>query len=88
VCYVPGPSYPSWFDHSNNTRAMRKVTSGEMLTKQATSKKLLYTNNTYILKLLLNVVTAGIETLFILGNKFLYAGHIVTRFLETRTNTR
>jgi hypothetical protein len=49
-------------------RAIRKVTSGDQLTKQAMRNK----NNTYILKLLLNVVTAGIETLIITGNKFLY----------------
>jgi hypothetical protein len=47
------------------SRAVWKVTSGELLTKQA--------NNTYILKLLLNVVTTGIEALVISGNKFLYA---------------
>jgi hypothetical protein len=37
-------------------RVVRKVTSGELLTKQATRKKWLYMKNTYIL---LNVVTAG-----------------------------
>jgi hypothetical protein len=39
-------------------RAVRKVTSRELLTKQAMRKKSLYTNNVYILKLLLSVVTA------------------------------
>jgi hypothetical protein len=34
---------------------------------------LLYTKNTYILKLFLSLVTAGTEALLILGNKFLYA---------------
>jgi hypothetical protein len=29
--------------------------------------------NMYMLKLLLNIVTAGIEALVVLGNKFLYA---------------
>jgi hypothetical protein len=33
----------------------------------------LYIKNTYILKLLLDVVTAVIEALFVSGNKFLYA---------------
>jgi hypothetical protein len=33
---------------------------------------LLYTKATYILKLLLSVVTAGIEALVVLENKFLY----------------
>jgi hypothetical protein len=44
------------------TRAIRKVNSEELLTKQAMGKKLVYytKKNTYILKLLLNVVTAGI----------------------------
>jgi hypothetical protein len=36
-------------------------------------KKLLYIRNTYILKLLMNLVTAGIEALSLWGNKFLYA---------------
>jgi hypothetical protein len=54
-------------------RAIRKVTSGELLSKQAMRKKLLYTKNTYIRKLLLNIVTAGIEALVVLGNEFLYA---------------
>jgi hypothetical protein len=34
---------------------------------------LIYTKNTYIPKLLLNVVSAGTEALAVLGNKFLYA---------------
>jgi hypothetical protein len=53
-------------------RAIRKVTSGELLTKQATKKMLLYTKNMYILKLPLNSITAGIEAFVISGNKFLY----------------
>jgi hypothetical protein len=45
-------------------RAIRKVTSGELLTKQAMRKKMYYVQkNTYILKLLLNVVTPRIEAL-------------------------
>jgi hypothetical protein len=36
-------------------------------------KKLLYKKNTYLLQLLLNIVTAETEALVILGNKFLYA---------------
>jgi hypothetical protein len=56
------------------TRTIQKVTSGELIRKQAMRKKiLLYTKNMYILKLLLNLVTAGIEALIILGNEFLYA---------------
>jgi hypothetical protein len=42
-------------------RAIGKVTSGELLKKQVMRKKL-FQKNTYILKLLLNVTTAGIET--------------------------
>jgi hypothetical protein len=54
-------------------RAIRKVTSSELLTKQALKKKnLLDTKNVYILKLLLNIVTSGIEALVVSGNKFLY----------------
>jgi hypothetical protein len=40
--------------------------------KTNNEKELLYTRNTYILKLLFNVVIAGIKTL-VSGNKFLYA---------------
>jgi hypothetical protein len=55
-------------------RAIWKVTSGELLMKQAMRKKiLLYTTNMYILKLPLNIVTAGIEALVVTGSKFLYA---------------
>jgi hypothetical protein len=36
-------------------------------------KNVLYTKNTYILELLLNVTTAGIEALSVLGNKYVYA---------------
>jgi hypothetical protein len=41
--------------------------------KTSNLKKVLYTKNIYTLKLLLNIVTAGIEALVILENKFLYA---------------
>jgi hypothetical protein len=51
-------------------RAIRKLTSGELLTKQAEKN---YTKNVYVLKLLLNVVTARIEALVVSGNKLLYA---------------
>jgi hypothetical protein len=52
--------------HSIDTmRAIRKVTSGELLTKQAMREKYYYTKNTYILKLLLNVVATGIEVLVV-----------------------
>jgi hypothetical protein len=64
------------------TRDIRKVNAGELLTKQATREKMLYTKKiTYILKLHLNVVTAGIETLVVSGNKFLYACVKVVRRL-------
>jgi hypothetical protein len=45
------------------TRAIRKVTSGESLTKQAMRKNILYAKNTYIPKQLLNTNTAGIKVL-------------------------
>jgi hypothetical protein len=38
--------------------AIWKVTSGELAIKQAVRKNLLYTKNIYILKALLDVVTA------------------------------
>jgi hypothetical protein len=50
------------------TRAIRKVTAAELLKIQAMRKKLLYTKNTFILELLLNVVTAGTEALVVSGN--------------------
>jgi hypothetical protein len=54
-------------------RAIRKVTSGELLKKQAMQKNIyIYTKNTYILKLLLNVVAAGIEALVVSRNTLLY----------------
>jgi hypothetical protein len=46
------------------TRAIRKVTSGELLTKQIMINKI---------KLLLNVIAAGIEALVLSENKFIYA---------------
>jgi hypothetical protein len=49
-----------------------RFTSYELLTKQEMRKNFLYTKNICILKLILNVVTAGIEAL-VSGNKFLYA---------------
>jgi hypothetical protein len=39
-------------------------------TSNKTTKNVLHTKNLHILKLLLNVVTAGIEALVVLGNKF------------------
>jgi hypothetical protein len=54
-------------------RASGKVTSGELLTKQAMRKKILYAKNMHILKLLLYIVTARIEVLAVSGNKILYA---------------
>jgi hypothetical protein len=54
-----------------NMRAISKVTSGELLLKQAMRKRMLiYTKNIYIFKLLLNIVTARIEAL-VSGNKFM-----------------
>jgi hypothetical protein len=58
------------------TRATRKVTFGELLTKQAMRwETLLFTKNTYsyIRKLFLNVITTWIKALVLSGNKFLYA---------------
>jgi hypothetical protein len=58
----------------HNTRAIRKVTSGELLTKQSMRKQiLLYIKMHTYLTLLLIVVTAGIEELVVSGNTFLYA---------------
>jgi hypothetical protein len=57
-------------------RFIWKVTSGKLLTKQAMAGKkrnLLCTKITYMLKLLLSIVTAIVEALVISGNKFLNA---------------
>jgi hypothetical protein len=54
-------------------RDIWKVTSGELLAGNEKNKFYYIQKNTYILKLLLNVVAAGIEALVILGNKFLHA---------------
>jgi hypothetical protein len=58
----------------NHTRAIQKVTSSELLRKHAIGENKFYyiPKYTYILKLLLNIVTAGIEALVVSGNKFLY----------------
>jgi hypothetical protein len=55
------------------TRAIRKVTIGELISKQAIRKKYCIKKNMYILKLLPNVITGRIEAPVISGNKFLYA---------------
>jgi hypothetical protein len=52
------------------TMAVRKSTSGELLTKQAMRKNLLYPKIMYILKLICNVVTAGTEALVVWGISF------------------
>jgi hypothetical protein len=44
-------------------RAVRKVTSHELLRKQALREKKYYIKNTYILMLFLNAVTTGTEAL-------------------------
>jgi hypothetical protein len=54
-------------------RAIRKVTSSEVLTKQAIRKKIIIHKNIYILKPLLNVVTARIMAFVLSQNKFLFA---------------
>jgi hypothetical protein len=46
-----------------DTRAVRKVTFSELLTKQGMRKKFIVHIHTYIHKLLLNIVAAGIEAL-------------------------
>jgi hypothetical protein len=61
------------FLHADHiTRAFRKVTSGGLLRKQAMRKKIIILENTYVrvFKLLLRVVTTGIEALWCLGIKF------------------
>jgi hypothetical protein len=50
-------------------RDIWKVTSSELLTKQAMRKKY-YIKNTYIIKLFLNGITARIEALVFRGTSF------------------
>jgi hypothetical protein len=54
------------------TRDNQKVTSSELLTSNE-KRKLLYTKNTCVFKLIVNIVTAGNEAFVASGNKFLYA---------------
>jgi hypothetical protein len=54
-------------------RTIRKVTLGELLTKQAMRKENLIIYKKYTLQLLFNVVTTRTEALMVSGNKFLYA---------------
>jgi hypothetical protein len=52
--------------YSCYTRAIWKLISSELLTKQAMRNKIYYMQkNTYIFKLLLNIVTAGIEAVVV-----------------------
>jgi hypothetical protein len=45
-----------------NKRSVWKITSGALLTKEALRKKFaIYKKNVYVLKLLLNIATVGIE---------------------------
>jgi hypothetical protein len=55
------------------TRSIQKANFGELLTEQRMRGKHLLYIKIYIPKLLLNVVTPGIEALIITGNKFLYS---------------
>jgi hypothetical protein len=50
---------------------LSKVTSGDMLTKQALTKFIIY-KKFVVLKLLLKLLTAGIEALVVPRNNFLY----------------
>jgi hypothetical protein len=77
--------------HKDIRRLFRKVTSGELLTKEAMRKRILYTKNTYIrvLKILLNVVTDGTELPVVSGNKFLYtcAKQVYRLLAQPRSHT-
>jgi hypothetical protein len=52
-------------------RDIGKVTSSELLAKQATKKIIIY-KNMYTLELLLNIFIAEIEAILISGKEFLY----------------
>jgi hypothetical protein len=53
-------------------RAIWKVISSKLLTKQAMGKKIILYKSMYTLKLLLKIAITGIEAL-VSGNKLLYA---------------
>jgi hypothetical protein len=58
-------------------RAIQKVTSSELLKRASRTKfYYTYTKKTFILKLVLKVVTAGNEAHVAFGNRFLYARDI------------
>jgi hypothetical protein len=61
-------------------RAIRKVTSGKLLTKQTMTKNVILKNSN-ILQLFRNEVTAGTEALVVSGSKFLHACVKVVRRL-------
>jgi hypothetical protein len=65
LMYLPSlrTSLYEGFSESNLRRVVNKTAR----------KNNYYVKNAYILKLLLNIVTAGTEALVVLGNKFLYA---------------
>jgi hypothetical protein len=67
-----------------HTRAIRKATSNECQQNKAMKILIIY-ENTYILKLLLNVVTPGIEVIIVSRNRFLYA--CVKQFCRLRAQT-
>jgi hypothetical protein len=64
--------YNFLFRKADYTRAIWKVTSSEQLTKQAIRKQILCTKKYIHTKLLLNIVTTGIEALVVSGTKFQY----------------
>jgi hypothetical protein len=54
------------------TRAIWKVTSSELITKQAMRKEIINIKNTCILKVLFSVITIRIEALVVPEHEFLY----------------
>jgi hypothetical protein len=71
---VPSTTNPTWLDTGSNPDRRGGKPATNSLSYGASKKcvSYLYTKSTYILKLLLNEVTAGIEAL-VSGNTFSYA---------------
>jgi hypothetical protein len=61
-----------FYTYTNSTRSTRKVISGELLTKAAVRKRIYYVQKTYILKLLLNIITVSNEALVLWGNNAIF----------------
>jgi hypothetical protein len=77
----PASEYTFFYRKGNNNHELGRVflyygysksSIGELLTKQAMGKRVLHIKNTYMLKLIINLLTDETEAI-VSGNKFLYS---------------